>query len=255
MSSKDKVLYLIQDSIGGTIHQNRPSGKPISVLNIPPKRARMVLSRICKYLVAKRRYAEVVLEFLGQASPPFDENKKNAYLEYLKIQRRIPETRIPNYPARKWLAGYFDGDGCLACDLHPNGRSYLSARITTHYRDKVAIDLIHRLFGGRLYETKRPHGVYPMLVINLVPSKAKQFLNYFIKYSVVKKAQGYFILGCAQGGNYRDGKIIRDTLSSLKSQEQRLNDLDVDVSILLQGVSFNISPNRPVTYAIVHRKR
>jgi hypothetical protein len=252
-TSKNRVLFLLQETIGGTIHTT--SGGRFTVLNVPPKQARLLLGRISKYLVIKRRYAEVVLGLQDTMKAPLSEEDKDVALQYLKLQRRIPETRLRNFPARKWLAGYFDGDGCIACSYHKTGRAYLSGRITCLQRERIGLELLQNAFGGVIYEVKKPHGTYPMWVVNLEPSKAKKFLGYFAKHSIVKKAQCYFVLGCANGGNYRDGKPIRDNLSRLKAQEQRLNDPEVEVSRYLCGIRFDIAPHRPATYAIVQRSK
>ncbi len=247
-TNRDKVLYLMQQVTGGRIRQMQGQ----SILIIDYQKAVNLLSRLQKYLVIKRRYAEVLLEFLWNVEKPVSETQVVTYRAYLKIQRRIPEERMPNYPSRQWLAGYFDGDGCIACSYRPKvERAYLAARITCENREKIGILLLQKAFGGKIYYVTRSQGTYPVWILFLEPSKAKQFLNFFAKHSVIKRAQIYFVLGCANGGNYRDGKPIHDALSQLKMQGQRLNDSDVDVSSLLKQVRFNVPDNR----GIYQRKR
>lgn len=243
-TAKDKVLYLIQENFGGSIHTSGKNGKH-EVVNFSCKQSRMLLYRIKKHLVVKREFAEFCLDYVKSNPGPIPQDEVKAHKEYIGEQRKKRTEKLPNFPARKWLAGFFDGDGCIACSYRKNvNRSYLSARITTEPAYDASIRLIHKAFGGKIYSVKKKEGLYPMLVIDLPPSKAQQFLGYFAKHTVVKWDQVYFVLGCAKGGNYRDGKPIKDTLSYLKAREQRLNDPGVNVNAFVRQVRFDVPDRR-----------
>lgn len=249
-TAKDKVLEYIQESVGGTLHFRRSQ----TVLEIPQKQAKKLLSRIAKYLVIKRHFANVCLEVI-ENSGKLTLDEVHDMKRYLKEERKKNPIPMPNFPARKWVAGYFDGDGCLAVSYRKHtGFCYVSARVTAvdHYR--VGLELLQRAFGGKIYDVKKKEGVYPMWTLSMPPSKAKQFIGYFAKHSVVKKDQLYFILRCAEGGNFRDGKAIQQTMKHLKAQEQRLNDPSADIGEMVGRVDFNRkSPrfkSRPAEYRV-----
>jgi hypothetical protein len=242
-TNKDKILFMIQDSVGGTVSYQTNH----AILNVPQKKAKGLLCRIRKYLVLKRGFAEAVIDFLDNAKPPYTKPEAEFILAYMKQQRKIVETRLPNYPSRQWLAGYFDGDGCIGCSYRKeSGRSYLSARIASQDIYAIGITLIQKAFGGDIYQQEQKGWSNPVWVLHLEPSKAKKFLEHFAKHSVVKRSQIYFALGCAYGGNYRNGKPIKEILSQLKSQRQRLNDSDVDVTPMLKSIRFDVEDNRGV---------
>ena len=251
-TAKDKVLEYIQQSIGGSLFPCKNQ----TVLEVPQKQARKLLSRIRKHLVIKRHFAEVCLQTVYEhRGVHISLDEVHVIKAHLKHQRKHVPSPMPNFPSRKWVAGYFDGDGCLAVSYRKHtGCCYISARVTAEMHYRVGVDLLLRAFGGKIYDVKKTEGVYPMWVLSLTPSKAKKFITYFAKHSVVKRDQLYFVLRCAEGGNFRDGKAIQTTMKHLKAQEQRLSDPSADIRALVENVDFNVkSPrfrNRPTEYRV-----
>lgn len=244
-ASRNKVLHMLCESFGcGQVTDKRSKtgygGDPWSVWSVPPKQARLLIARIEKYLVVKKAFAGICLKY-WQDNRHINDNQLELHQKQIRAARKA-KSQLPNYPSRKWLAGYFDGDGCFAVVKRKTGQAYFSARITAHIDADNGINLIYKAFGGAIYTNKGP--TLPMLVINLPPSKAKQFVEFFGKHLIVKRAEAYFVLGCARGGNYRDGEPIRQNMKQLKARQQRLNDTDVDVKPLLDQVSFNITDSR-----------
>ena len=240
----DKVLHLLADSFGGSVSYRTPKtghgGEGNATWSLPHTQAKKMLSRIEKFLVVKRGRARLVQQYLAAHSRvPAD--RLQAHQQQLRELLNV-KYQLPNYPSRAWLAGYFDGDGCFASRLNKKGQAYLSARITAHISADGGIQLLHKAFGGAIYKYGGPH--LPTWVLHMPPSKAKQFIEHFAKHLVIKRAQAYFVLGCARGGNYRDGQTIHGTLRQLKAQGQRLNDPDVDVSEELSKVCFDIPDQR-----------
>lgn len=253
-AAKDKVLHLIQDEVGGNLCTVGKNGGHTR-LDIPPKQGRMLLDRIRKHLVAKRDYAATCLQYHQDVAPPLTLKEMRSHRDWLKEMKDVWESPIPNFPPRKWLAGFFDGDGCLAVSYRKQtGCAYLSARVNCEPRYRRTVDLLHRAFGGEVYTSRKKDGDYPLWCLHLSPSKAKQFLAHFAKHSVVKKDQVDFVLGCAMGGNYRDGETIRDTMKHLKAREQRLSDPGADVNALLKTVDFD-RPTRWKNRPAENRKR
>jgi hypothetical protein len=58
---------------------------------------------------------------------------------------------LPVHPSRSWLAGYFDGDGCLYAQLNPHGHSAsIKVSIDSNTDETDGLELVHKAFGGRI---------------------------------------------------------------------------------------------------------
>lgn len=246
--AKSKVINLIQQSFGGYVNvTTRPTGfggGAMASWSAPSKQARMILSRIEKYLVGKRRFAKFCIDYaLRNRGRTYTENEAEHEKEMFAIERAMYSAPLPNYPSRQWLAGYFDGDGCVASGLR-NGKTAVHGVIQARVEDerRENLDLLLKAFGGNIYPNgEKKSSVW---VLMLEPSKAKEFLGHFAKHSIVKRSQVYFAMGCAEGGNYRDGEPIHRSLQLLKAQEQRLSNPEVNVSFLLKQVRFDVPDGR-----------
>jgi len=227
-TKKDEVLYKIQENIGGKIsfYEN----KEATELLIFGNKAQNILNRIKKHLVIKRHYANVVLDMAKKVY-----NSKQARI-YLKEQRKIRSLPLPNYPPRQWLAGYFDGDGCLCARL-PRKRNSVQPtfEITSSDYDSEGIEIINKAFGGSINIFGKNKNLIK-LTITMPPSKAKKILGYFAKHLITKKEQAYFILGCASMEHYHDGNNIKEAMKQLKVHPHRLNEPKPDVSLLLSKI-------------------
>ena len=235
------ILYAIQEAFGGTVSTvDKPSGHgggSQSVWSVPHSEAMKIAMRLDKYMVVKRGRAPLMVDYIHN-NKIVASDKTDIHREQLRVISNISHT-IPNYPSRQWMAGYFDGDGCFASRLDKtSGFAYLALRITAHEKDANGIKLLQKAFGGIINHSSGSH--LPCWVLHLPPSKALAVVNHFAKHTRIKRAEAYFVLGCAEGGNYRDGRKIHETLRHLKAREQRLNDRDVDVSELLRDVTFEV---------------
>lgn len=230
-TSQDKVLYMIQNALGGNIYERTVNGISYSKFQLYGRKAEMVLNRIANHLVIKRHYAHVCLELAGKRV----EDAK-AMRAFLKEQRRVKSLPLPNFPTRKWLAGYFDGDGCLSVSqvAAPSGAAYVVAHIACANYDTAGIELLQKVFGGRIHDMR--NGFCKQWILSISPSKANEFLGHFTKYLVTKKEQAEFVLGCAAMKHFRDGSNIKAALKQLKAHEHRLNENGFDVSVLLRQV-------------------
>lgn len=229
ITSQDKVIHLIQERIGGCISYRKEPEE--TRLRLTGKKAVAVLNRIKKYLVIKKHYANVLLDVCGGVYNRAEMNR------YLKEQRKIRSLPLPNFPPRKWLAGYFDGDGCISVRLPKDRKSVQpTVGISASSFDTEGLEIIHKSFGGLLHdhEAKRSH--LKRWLLTMPPSKAKQFLGYFAKHLINKREQAYFILGCAEMGHYRDGRTIKLALKQLKAQPHRLNESNICAAHYLKEV-------------------
>lgn len=224
-TGKDEVLYAIQSEFGGRVRIQTINGKQYSGLDIFGTGARALITRCGKHLVIKRHYAHVMLE--RSQSPCGD---KAVLRLWKKEQRKIKSLPLPNFPSRKWLAGYFDGDGCLYVSrINKSGIAQLGASIACQVCDSEGIEIICKNFGGRINDFES--GRCKQWHLSMPPSKAVEFLSYFGKYSIVKKQEIDFVLGCAAMGHFRDGSNIKTALKQLKSHEQRLSESELELMV------------------------
>lgn len=218
-ADRDEVLRSINASFGGKMYAQRG----YSTLMIFGSPAVQVLMRIKQYLVVKRNYAEAVLALLGKPQ------KVELAQAYLKAQRKVRSEPLPNYPSRKWAAGYVDGDGSFSARISKN-RSYgcnVVLEVASSDYDSEGIELLQKAFGGSIgvMDSKRVHLRKWTLVIP--PSKLMEIERHFGQYLIVKKPQFDFLMGCARMGHFRDGKSIHAGLKQLKAQPHRLSESSV----------------------------
>lgn len=231
----DLVLHKIHEENGGYIRFKMVKKRSYSELCLIGKAAEMLLNRIRKHLVVKRHYADAVLSVIEEREAPKD---LAATKQWVKEQRRVKSLPVPKHPSRKWLAGYFDGDGCIWTRINKNIHgTYLtfSTGIACSDYDTEGIETICKNFGGQI----KPHGKTDRVLqwsTVLCPTKAIKFFVFFGKHSVVKRSQIDFTLACAKMGNYRDAQKIHETMKYLKTCPHRLNEPGVDVAALVEGI-------------------
>lgn len=242
------VIHEIARKFGGsvnTVYDVTEQGEPRETArwDCPPKQARMLLGRIAQYFVLRRSFARWCLS--ADRMDSMSKVEGDALLVDAKAKRLMRSDPLPNFPTRKWMAGYIDGNGCFASALRRRKHStsaVLEMRIADGTHDIEGLELLLKAFGGKLYP--EPNRQRVTWVLNLEPSKAREFIPYFAKHLLVKKAQAYFVLACADGGNYRDGEPIHRAMQHLKTQEQRLSGTEVDVSFLVRQVRFDVADRR-----------
>jgi hypothetical protein len=216
-ADRDEVLHMIHEQFGGVFVNRVVGDGKYTDLTLSASATLMMLNRVAQHLVIKRAYVHRLLELREMTTQP-DELRKQ-----IKEARTLRSLPIPNFPSRKWLAGYFDGDGCLSVQQVADlGQATIVAYVACAAYDTEGIDTICKNFGGRIYDMCAGRCRQWKLILN--PSKAKQFLGYFAKYSIIKKAQADFVLGCAQMGHFRDGRSIKAALKQLKASEHRLSE-------------------------------
>lgn len=217
----DSVLDHLQRTVGGSIRTVQVMGGRYTAWTLCGSKARMLLDRIRKHLVIKRHYAEVVL---GMVNRPVQDRMAAKLM--LKAERRVRSEPLPNFPSRKWMAGYIDGDGCFSVGSVQYGNAYPLLHIAASSWDTEGIEIIQKQFGGRIHPMKTKNGSenVKQYVLYLNPSKAIQVLEYCGKHLIVKREQADFLLSCARMGHYHDGKRIQETLKQLKTHPQRLNE-------------------------------
>lgn len=231
-------LHELQDEFGGII-RSKFGGKHLE-LCMRSGPARKVIERLKKYLVLKKDQAIRYLDFVDSSDVLRTEQDVKAARERIAEIRRYGAMYEPNYPSRKWMAGYIDGDGSFAVSVN-NGLAYPVLRILAAPNYIVGVTLLHKAFGGTL--TARGDNLVWSLQLTQ-PSKIEQVLGHCAPYLRKKQAQAYFLLGCAKNGNLRDGETIRSAIKALNAQQHRLSDSAAEADRLLQTVRFDIPPRR-----------
>lgn len=217
--SQDAVIHMIQRDNGGAFVDRKVMGGEYTDLTISGKQATMLLERIRNHLVVKRDYAQWCLDALSRRV-----TDRDAFREEQKSARRAPRTTPPpTYPSRKWMAGYFDGDGCLSVNVYrPTGNATVAATIAAAVYDLPGIELIHKAFGGGIYGMC--DGRVRQWRIAPDAAKVKVMLGHFAAHSIVKRDQAELLLRCAAMGHFRDGNNIKAALKHLKSHPHRLSE-------------------------------
>jgi hypothetical protein len=229
-------LEYAHDEFGGRLEAHDIEGVMHAKLSLRCGPARQLLERLSKYMVLKRHHAEQMIALVDSSPVLKTREEVLRVREQVKAIRAQGASSIPNFPSRKWLAGYFDGDGCFSVKVEKvNGYGYAHAAILAAKNYTAGIVLLHQAFGGRINGT----GQNATWSLQLEPSKAREFLPYFAQHLVIKKAQAYFLLGCAEH-NFRDGITVRDTIKTLNSQQHRLSDPAATAAELVKQVDFNI---------------
>lgn len=206
------VLERIQDTYGGYSQTSTVSGREYVKVVITGSQARRVLDRIRKHLVIKRHYSGIIEEAIGK---PFERDSLRAYLKEERKRKSLP---LPKHPSRKWLAGYFDGDGCLSGTLLRSGTARVRAHIGAWQYDTEGIELIQKAFGGSISKQGNNFQWY----IDMDASKAEKFLGFFGMHSIVKRNQVDVVLGHARTKHFRDGEEMVSLLKRLNAKPQRL---------------------------------
>jgi hypothetical protein len=229
-------LYALQEMFGGQIRTKHADGHLELCLRGGP--ARKAFERLKKYLVLKRDQAELFLDLVDRGKVLHTKADVAAVRTRVKEIRAYGATREPNYPARKWMAGYIDGDGSFVCKVcKKTGYAYPALSILAAPNYTVGLTLLHKAFGGRLQGI----GQNLVWVIPLTdPSKIRQVVGHCAPHLHKKKAQAYFLLGCAKNGNLRDGQTIRQALMTLNAQQHRLSDSAEYAATLVTQVDFTI---------------
>ena len=232
------VLKQIQDEFGGTIRRKQNADYDNSELQMRCGPARKCMERLKKYMVLKRHHAEMFIDLVDNASVLKTQEDVQRIRRRVKEIRRYGANRLPNFPAKKWLAGYVDGDASFNVKVcSKTGYAYPSISIMAAPNYEAGIVIIQQAFNGKICSVKN-NALYQL---QLPPSKAKQFFEYFAKYLIIKKPQAYYLFECAKNGNYRDGDTIREHIKLLNdAQQHRLSDSVEEAILLARKVNFSI---------------
>lgn len=102
----------------------------------------LVIPHILKHMVIKAKLWEWVYTT--------DEPSKE---EWIRRRKESGPLRDKKHPTWAWVAGYIDGDGWLVMQKRKDTKGYtIRVGALSDYNDRVAVDLLHKAFGGNLCE-------------------------------------------------------------------------------------------------------
>lgn len=175
------------------------------------------IQQVKNHLVIKKPVAEKVLE-LDKTFCTKDQTKELRNL--IKCAREQSSTE-KNFPSRKWMAGYVDGDGSINSYFNKStGLTEFRLSIVSHKSQKSAIDLILKCFGGRIH--KDGDCIRYALTLNY---SSREKLSYFGKHLLLKKRQYDFVINIISnqlnlkknGATNESNLVLHKTLQQLNS--------------------------------------
>lgn len=156
---------------------------------ISGRKAITVANRLKNHLVLKQSQAEWVSKFDFSGGYKADEVKG---IKLILKGLRYQKGKSKNFPSRKWLAGYFDGDGCITGVLRDDrNKPSIACMITCDIKDSASLELIHKNFGGTI-QRKTKNTVRWDLWLN--PTNCEKFIGYFGKHLLLKRYQADIVL-------------------------------------------------------------
>lgn len=210
------ILPMIQEVFGGTIHKKMPSTENGLIryeLILCGSSAKGCIQRLYPHTILKHQMLRGFIECIKNG-----EITESDWMN-IKAMRYLPR-KTKQFPSRKWLAGYTDGDGCFSGKVVKNGSFRPKYTVSCVDYDSEGIELIQKQFGGSIYS----NGHIRQYILYLSESKAKEFLSYFSKHLIIKKRQSDYIQSLT---SYKIGKEIKEELKRLKAQQHRLNEMAV----------------------------
>lgn len=181
VESRRKVLDMLAQEFNVKV---KPS-KGCLCVTLNCSKAIMFIQQVKNHLIIKRPVAEKVLEL----DKTFCSKIETKELRSLIKESRLCSSYERNFPSRKWMAGYIDGDGSI--NSYFNKRTGLveyRLSIVSHHSQRSAIDLIHKCFGGRVHKDK--NCIRYALTLNY---STRDKLSYFGKHLILKKSQYDFV--------------------------------------------------------------
>ena len=153
----------------------------------------MLVPRLVKHLVIKGKHLQRMYdkwhEFRGKEISDIEIEQLKLYTKASRADSGALKPK--NHPTWAWVAGYLDGDGSYIYKQPPSQRHpKLVVRATAHINDRVGLDLLHKAFGGYIYDRGKNgkhilDWVHPLGKNN--KAFALKFLPKVVKHSKLKK--------------------------------------------------------------------
>lgn len=205
-----KVLIAFAEEFDVPVYE----GKGVNYVTLHGNKAQMFMENVKNYLVIKRKVVEYLLSIKGKTVEDISEIRKE-----IKFNReqRAPEK---DWPSRRWMAGYIDGDGCLYSSFRKSdGNLEFKLAVVSHVSQEAGLLLMQKAFGGFITE----QGDVRKWNLSLGVTKGKQVLNHFSQHLEMKKEQADLILDCLETGkHFRKNGASYEMNQSIHLQLQEL---------------------------------
>lgn len=156
-------------------------------------KAEMFMRAVKNYLVIKREVVELLLTVKGKVVDDISEIRKQIQ------QARSKRSSEKDWPSRRWMAGYIDGDGCLLSSYRKtDGNLEFKLSVVSHVSQMQGLELMQKAFGGIIVT----QGDCKRWNLSLSVTKGKQVLHHFSRHLKVKKEQAALILDCLETGKH-----------------------------------------------------
>lgn len=147
-----------------------------------------LIPRLAKHMVVKARHWNWALLATRELK-----GKSLSEDEMLAFKGRYEQSRLDvgplkpkNHASWAWTCGFLEGDGCFN-NRHKGGRWYQRVVVEIHESDKVAVDLLHKSFGGSVYEYNTGCVIWYRNLGIKDSTFAINFLSKLLRYSRLKK--------------------------------------------------------------------
>ena len=172
-----------------------------------------LLPRLIKHMVVKGKHWNNLFNI-------FTALKTEDVTEYIEVLKEYSKEsrndtgplKSKNHPTWAWVAGYLDGDGCYTKTKKGN----LHVGCITHMNDLDGVKLLHKAFGGSLYEPRLEDST--VLWRRGLGASHKEFAIHFLR-KVHKHSQ------------LKKWKI--EQLLSFHNQPQRLNEKSAKAEVIV----------------------
>lgn len=144
-----------------------------------------LLPRLLKHMVIKakhwNRLFEKYNEYRGQDVSAVIEELK----EFSETSRKdVGPLKPKKHPTWAWVSGYLDGDGCYTM----TNKNILHVGCIAHIDDTVGLELLHKAFGGTIYDPQPDNTRLWRRGLGRSNSDfAKHFLNKVVRHTRLKK--------------------------------------------------------------------
>jgi hypothetical protein len=185
----ERILKWIEKNIGiGWFTKDSWTVSSNSDLNL-------LMPHILKHMVIKARLWEWVYT---TDAPSKDEWRRRRLHD-------VGPLRHKKHPTWAWVAGYIDGDGWIAHNKRKDTIGYTTrVGALCHHSDRIAVELLHKAFGGNLCE--KSEGVQWQRGLGKQHrSFAKMFLSRLVPHLVRKRHKAELIL------QYHSQRLSEDT--------------------------------------------
>lgn len=174
------------------------------------------INLIKNHLVIKKEVAEYLLSVAGK------EVTEEELKAIKSVVKQLRKQNVPNknFPSRKWMAGYIDGDGCFYSKVTKNGVLNCKLIIASSSDALAGLELIKKSFGGSI----RIEGNSSKYELHISSSKATELYDYIGKHLRIKKTQMELVRNWvgenrhakSKGATYETNKKFCETLATTK---------------------------------------